>query len=150
MLYFVAAYHLTNVYFAKQVAFERFILLDGGVYTAVFWLGYVALGSVVPLALIYARVAGERAALIASALVVAGGFCWLYVFIVGGQAFPLELFPGATVTSTFFDGAVASYAPSVPELLLGVGGLAAAFLVTIVGVRVLDFMPRDPLTTVAD
>ena len=41
------------MYFAKQIAFERFILLDGGVYPALFWWGYVVAGSLLPLALIY-------------------------------------------------------------------------------------------------
>ena len=31
--------HLTNAYFAQAIGFERFILLDGGVYPLVFWLG---------------------------------------------------------------------------------------------------------------
>jgi molybdopterin-containing oxidoreductase family membrane subunit len=31
VLYFVLVYHLTNLYFAKQVAFERFIIVDGGI-----------------------------------------------------------------------------------------------------------------------
>ena len=52
-------------------------------------------------------------------------------------------FSGPANRSTFFDGQVAPYAPSLPELLLGLGGLGAAFLITTVGVHVLDFMPRD-------
>ena len=28
VLYFLIVYHLTNLYFAKQVAFEKFILID--------------------------------------------------------------------------------------------------------------------------
>ncbi|RPH59240.1 MAG: molybdopterin oxidoreductase, partial [Burkholderiales bacterium] len=144
-LYLVAAHHLTNLYFARQVGFERFILVDGGIYTLLFWGGYVAAGSVLPLILIYGRGLGRpRDALIASALVVAGAFCALYVFIIGGQAWPLDLFPGATTSSTFYDGQIAPYAPSLPEFLLGLGGVAAAFLITTIGVRVLDFLPRDP------
>jgi len=144
-LYLVAAHHLTNLYFARQFDFERFILLDGGVYTLLFWLGYVVAGSVVPLLLIYGGDAAKpRNALIASALVVAGAFCSLYVFIIGGQAWPLDMFPGADTSSTFYDGRIAPYAPSLPEFLLGVGGLAVAFLITAVGVHVLDFLPRDP------
>jgi molybdopterin-containing oxidoreductase family membrane subunit len=67
----------------------------------------------------------------------------LYVFIIGGQAFPLEIFPGYEVTSSFRDGQIASYAPSLPEVLLGLGGVAAAFLIALVGVQVFDFMPED-------
>jgi molybdopterin-containing oxidoreductase family membrane subunit len=143
VLYFVVVYHLTNLYFAKQTAFERFILLDGGVYPWLFWVGYVLVGSVAPLALVWRAGVTPRAALAAAALVVVGAFAQLYVFIIGGQAFPLEIFPGYEVTSTFRDGQIAAYAPSLPEVLLGLGGVAAAFLIALVGVQVLDFMPDE-------
>ena len=35
--------------------------------------------------------------------------------------------------------------PSVPEIVLGIGGLAVAFMITVVGVRVLRFLPQDDL-----
>ncbi len=79
----------------------------------------------------------------ASLLVVVGAFAWLYVFIIGGQAWPLDIFPGYAASSSFADGAIGHYAPSLPELLLGLGGAGAAFLVTIIGVRVLPFMTQD-------
>ncbi len=146
-LYLVAVHHLTNVYFTRQHGFEAFILLghDGGATFAwLFWAGFVVAGSLVPLALLFhPRFAGEAGVLSASALVIAGAFAWLFVFIIGGQAFPLEIFPGHVERSSFGDGSVAHYRPSWPEGLLGLGGLGAAFLVTIVGVRVLDFLPRD-------
>src|SRR5512133_2744245 len=52
-LYMVATYHMTNLYFAHQTGFERFILLDGGVYPNLFWWGYVVLGNLLPLLLIF-------------------------------------------------------------------------------------------------
>jgi len=143
-LYLVAAQHLTNLYFARQAGFELFLLRDGGVLTLLFWGGYVVAGSLLPLLLVFhPRLAGERAVLAASALVVAGAFAWLYVFIVGAQVFPLDIFPGYTASSSFGDGAIAHYVPSWPELLLGLGGVGAAFVLTTVGVHVLDFMPRE-------
>ncbi|MGE5336646.1 MAG: NrfD/PsrC family molybdoenzyme membrane anchor subunit [Gemmatimonadota bacterium] len=142
VLYLTAVYHMTNLYFAKQTAFEHFILLGGGVYTQLFWGGYVLVGSVLPLVLLWRPGAQtRRAAVTAAALVIVGAFAQLYVFIIGGQAFPLEIFPGFDVTSSFRDGQIAAYAPSVPEILLGIGGVAAAYLITLVGVQVLDFMP---------
>ena len=143
-LYLVAVYHLTNLYFARQGAFEAFILRDGGIYPQLFWLGYVLLGALLPLALLFhPKSTGARWTFAASVLVVLGAFAWLYVFIIGGQAFPLEIFPGSVVSSSFGDGAVAAYSPSLPELLLGIGGLGAAYLITVVGIRALDFMPQD-------
>jgi molybdopterin-containing oxidoreductase family membrane subunit len=143
-LYMVATYHLTNLYFAHQTDFERFILLDGGVYPSLFWWGYILVGNVLPLALIYVPGLGKSTCVwIASLLVVAGAFALLYVFIIGGQAFPLSIFPGYEVSSSFGDGQIAAYNPSIYEFLLGFGGLAIAFIITTVSVRVLNFMPQD-------
>ena len=146
-LYMVAMQHLNAVYFARQQAFEAFILLGaqgGAVYAWLFWAGFVLAGSLLPLLLLFhPKLASARCTLAASLLVALGAFAWLFVFIIGGQAFPMEIFPGFVERSSFGDGAVASYAPSLPEFLLGVGGLATAFVVTLAGVRALDFMPRD-------
>ena len=144
VLYFVAVYHLTNAYFARQGAFERFILRDGGVYPVLFWGGYVIAGTVAPLALLWhPRGARTGATLTAALLVIAGAFALLYVFIIGGQAFPLDIFPGWRATSAFGDGAIGTYAPSLPELALGAGGVGIAFLVALAGLHNLPFAPRD-------
>ena len=143
-LYLVAAYHMTNLYFAKQTAFEMFILRDGGIYPMLFWGGYVLLGSLLPLALVYMpNLGGTKSVVTASALVVIGSFAFLYVFIIGGQAFPLSIFPGYEVSSSFGDGAYGEYVPSLPEALLGFGGLAIAYLITLIGSRVFKTIPHD-------
>ena len=147
--YLVVVYHLTNLYFARQVAFEAFILRDGGIYPVLLWLGFGVVGTLLPMLLLFHPKCGsDRDIVVAAGFVLAGAFAWLYVFIVGGQAFPLDVFPGHEVTSRFGDGAVADYRPSWPELLLGVGGVGAAFLITVVGVRAFDFMPQDDLPAV--
>ena len=143
-LYLVVAYHMTNLYFAHQSGFERFILADGGIYPQLFWWGYGVLGNVLPLVLIFHPGLGKtRSVISASLMVILGGFALLYVFIIGGQAYPLSMFPGYEVSSSFGDGQIGQYHPSLPEFLLGFGGLAIAFLITIVSVQVLDFMPHD-------
>ncbi len=146
-LYLVAVLHMTHWYETRRGGFEAFLLLGqggGARYAALFWLGYVLLGSVAPMVLVFhPRLRGGRGALAASALVVLGAFAWLFAFIVGGQAWPLEIFPGRAVSSSFGDGAVAAYAPSLPELLLGLGGVGAAFLITVAGLRLFDMAPHD-------
>jgi molybdopterin-containing oxidoreductase family membrane subunit len=68
----------------------------------------------------------------------------MYVIIIGGQAFPMEMFPGKEVIdSTFYDGGVASYTPTLPEVALGIGGIAVTLLMTTVGVRMLRFLPES-------
>lgn len=146
-LYLVAVQHMTHLYEARRGGFEAFLLLGRGggqPYATAFWLGYVALGSVLPMLLVFhPRLGRARCVTAAAALVVLGGFAWLFAFIVGGQAFPLEILPGYELRSSFGDGQVARYVPSLPEWLLGLGGLGAAFLVTLVGLRLFDMMPRD-------
>ena len=143
VLYFVIVYHLTNLYITQHHGVERFILMDGGIYTQLFWIVQIGLGSLVPLALLYHPSTGKSRGWIgiASLLVIIGGLAQMYVIIIGGQAYPMELFPGKEVSSSFFDGVIASYTPSLPEFILGLSGIAVALAATVVGVRVLRFMP---------
>ena len=142
-LYFVLVYHLTNLYFAKHYDFEHFILFEGGIYSSLFWFGQILLGSVLPLVLLlHPRIGQMRRRTVAgAALVVAGGFAQLYVTIIGGQAFPLVLFPGRQVRSSFYDGVINSYSPSLPEWLLGFGGLAIAGLIVMLALKVIGLLP---------
>ena len=145
VMYFTAVYHLTNIYFASRYDFERFVLIDGGVYTALFWLGQVLVGGALPLVLLFHPVwsRSRRVVAAAAACVVAGGLAQLYVIIVGGQAYPLVIFPGKVVASSAFDGVVAAYAPSLPEVALGAGGVALALAITAVALKVLPLLPRS-------
>ena len=76
-------------------------------------------------------------------LVIVGGLAQVYVIIVGGQAFPLVLFPGMEVSSSFFDGVVTGYKPSLPETLLGIGGFAIAGVLLMAGIRAMRILPED-------
>ncbi|MBK9443236.1 MAG: polysulfide reductase NrfD [Comamonadaceae bacterium] len=144
-LYFVTIYYLTNLYFTRHHAFDHFILLSGSVYTYLFWLGPVTLGGVLPLALLlHPRIGQMRRRIVACAsLVVAGGFAQMYVTIIGGQAFPLVLFPGKEVSSSFSDGVINSYSPTLPEWLLGFGGIAIVGIIVLLSLKVLGFLPAD-------
>jgi molybdopterin-containing oxidoreductase family membrane subunit len=118
-----------------------------------FWIGQILLGSVVPLLICLHSVLGRSRALVvlACVLVVLGGLAQMYVTIIGGQAYPMPLLAGKEViASSFFDGVVAPYRPSAPELLLGVGGVAIALLMVVLGVRVLPFLPQSLADAVAD
>jgi molybdopterin-containing oxidoreductase family membrane subunit len=142
-LYFLLVYHLTNLYFAKHQAFELFLLVEGGIYTGMFWLGQVLFGGIAPMVLLmHPRIGQLRARFALSAgLVVLGGFFQMYVTIIGGQAFPIVLFPGREVSSSFYDGVVHSYAPTWPEWMLGFAGLAITALIVTLALRVLCFLP---------
>ena len=147
VFYFVLAYHLTNLYITESHGIEYFVLVNGGIFTVTFWVGQILIGSILPLLNIYVFEFGKTTVgiVVSSFLVILGGFAQLFVVIIGGQSYPLEIFPGMTVTdSAFFDAATKHiYEPSLWELLLGLGGVAFAIFITILAMRILQFLPNS-------
>ncbi len=145
VLYFTAVQHLTNLYTAERLAVEKFLLVDGGIYPVLFWLFQVVIGGLVPIfILLHPAVKPDPSRiLLASILIIIGGMAQIYVIVVGGQAFPQEIFPGFKATSSFFDGQINSYTPSLFELLLGIGGVALALAITLLGTRILRILPTN-------
>lgn len=156
IFYFTLVYHLTNLYGTENHEYEAFILTSGGIYTLTFWVGWVLMGCLLPLGILYHPALGKSRNAIAAAatMVILGGWSAIYVIIIGGQAFPMAMFPGKTIISSgFYDGvngAIASYSPSLPEMLLGIGGIALTLLMTIVAIRMLKFLPESLADEVVD
>ncbi len=148
VLYLTAVQHLTNLYAAEHAGIEKFILMSGGIYTVLFWIGQVVLGGIVPLALTLGPkgLQSRRSVVLASSLVIIGAFSQIYVIVIGGQAFPIDIFPGYQANSTFFDGQIANYKPSAVELGLGGGGIALTLVITGFVAVVLRILP----TTLSD
>jgi len=145
VLYFIAVYHLTNLYITEHHGVEKFILLEGGQFTKVFWIGQIILGGLLPLALIYAPGVRDNRKILSviCTLIIIGGLSTMYTVIIGGQAYPLEIFPGYEVSSTFFDGVVNNYSPSMYEVALGLGGVAVSLVIVAFLVKVLPFLPTN-------
>jgi molybdopterin-containing oxidoreductase family membrane subunit len=150
VMYFVAIYHLGNLYLAENSGVENFILVDGGIYTQLFWYGQIILGGLVPLALLYSPATkGNRTMLgLASVLIIIGGLIQLYVIIVGGQAYPMELFPGKEILEGY--GGIATYTPTLMELMLGLGGIAITLIVITYLIKFLPFLPESLADEVID
>jgi molybdopterin-containing oxidoreductase family membrane subunit len=144
-LYFTALLHLTNLYMANRWGIEHFLLVSGGEITTLFWVGQVLLGAVLPMILLFhPRTVRRRGAVaLACALVLIGGLAQMYVTIVGGQAYPLELFPGMEESSAFYDGVVHPYTPSLPEVLLSLGGLALPAVMIVIAIKFLPVLPAS-------
>ena len=142
-LYMVVVHHLTGLYQAERRDVEGFFLFSGNIYSLLLLVGFGLIGSVVPLVLLFSPIGVGRAwpLGLASSLILAGGMMFMYSTVIGGEVFPLEIFPGKLVSSTAFDGVVAPYHPSFVELLLGLGGFAIAGLVVCMGTWVLPLLP---------
>jgi len=151
VLYFAMVYHLANLYATQHHGVESFILMNGGIYTKMFWIGQVLIGGIIPLFLIYSPAFSKSRFTIAAAsfLVLLGGFFQVYVIVIGGQAYPMTLFPGKEVVeSSFFDGVVSSYMPTMAEAVLGMGGIVIAMTIVAIAARMLPMLPdhlEDPI-----
>jgi Ni/Fe-hydrogenase subunit HybB-like protein len=147
VLFFTAVLFLTKLYSSARRDVVLFLLFDGGVYPLVFWLGQILVGSLVPLAILAYPSPGPKgpvAIMAASYLFLIGGLCQMYVMIIGGQAWPLDMFPGLQASSSFYDGEIAGYVPSLPESLLGVSGISLAMLLVTLALRLMPFLPVGP------
>lgn len=145
VLYFALAYHITNLYATEHHGIQAFILADGGIYTQLFWIGQILIGGILPLMLIYCPRPSKSRFMIglASVLVILGGLAQMYVLIIGGQAYPMTLVPGYEASSTFFDGVVAEYSPSIWEFLLGIGGVALALTIVTFALKIFRLIPEN-------
>ena len=140
-LYFILALHLTNLYAANGRSLEDFVLVSGGIYPLLFWVGTVLLSSLIPLWLLFSNARFVMRLVLAPVLVVIGGMMNIYTIVIGGQAVPMSILPGYTLQSSFGDGQIATYSPTVPEFLLGMGGVSLALIMVLAGVSVLKFLP---------
>ncbi|MBF0356768.1 MAG: polysulfide reductase NrfD [Alphaproteobacteria bacterium] len=140
--YLALLQHVTAAYWAGRGEVVDFLLFGSGFYSFHFWGVQMGIGTIFPLMLtLVPRMRSHGTLAFASFLVVIGGLAQVFIIIIGGQAWPLTLFPGYEVESSFFDGVVHGYSPSLPEILLGLGGFALALLIVALGTAILRFLP---------
>lgn len=145
VFYITILSHLTSLYVTKNHDFEFFLLFSDNIYTLLFWVCQIGVGTILPLLILYNKKLSTSSlgVLLASLLVIFGGFTMLYIIIISGQAYPLDLFPGYTETSSFYDGAIATYTPSIYEIMLGLGGVGISAAIYIFAIMILDFTPKN-------
>jgi len=146
VMYFVLVYHLTNLYATEHHNVEKFILAGDTEFTKIFWIFQILLGGIVPLVIFYTKLGNSRKILgLGTLLVLIGGIAQLYVIVIGGQSYPLEMFPGMEIVNSSFGDANTyhPYLPSMAETLLGISGIAVAILIVVLGSKVLAFMPAS-------
>ena len=147
VLFFELARHLTNLYATEHHGVESYILSDGP-FSNLFWYGQIIMGSLIPMFLVWCRfLKNNRTALVTAAiLAIIGGFVQIYVILIGGQSYPLVLFPNSETSSTFADGVYNAYSATMPEYLLGIGGIGLALCMLVIGMKIFRLLP----TTLAD
>lgn len=152
VMFFELVRHLTNLYATEHHGVEAYILAGDNKFSSLFWWGQIVVGSLIPLFLVWCRyLKNNRTALVSAAVfAIVGGLIQIYVILIGGQSFPLVLFPNAEVSSSFNDGVNNAYTATFPEYMLGIGGFALAIALVIVGIKVLRLLPTSLADSIAD
>ncbi len=141
--YFTVVWWLTDLYAAEHRPVVQYLFFSGNVYSWLYWLGFIGVGTILPMLMVFSGSArtSMKPVIFASILTIIGGISLMYFVIIGGQSYPLVLFPGKEVKSSFLDGVVANYAPTMPEILLGIGGVAMGVAITLLAAKVLRILP---------
>jgi len=123
VLYFLFIENVTRSYAPRNYEAASFLLLHGGKYTAMFWIGLILCGLVIPAAVVFNPSTGKsiKWLLGASVLQLAGVLFERYIIVIPAQVMPLELFPDKEITSVFLDGAYANYSISPVEYAYSLG-----------------------------
>lgn len=142
--YFVFIENVTRAYIPEYYEAQKFLLLDGGKYPVIFWLGLVGCGIVFPFIILLLPGTGKSIPWIMGAcvLVVAGVLAERYIIVIPGQVLPLDIFPGMEITSDFQDGIIAEYCISFVEALQAVGITAFIFLLYTLGLKFFELLPE--------
>ncbi len=137
-------YHLANWFLLDSMAFEAFILTGDNVYSQLIWGLQLGLGTIVPLVLLGVGRSAVKKPLVvlASLLFILGGIAQVYVLVIGGQAYPMQLLEGYQVISPNY-ASIASYTPSHWEIMLGSGGFAIALIITLFGLYLFRLLPES-------
>lgn len=142
VLYFSIVENLTRLYSPSSYYSTYFILFSLNEYSLLFWVGFIFIGCIIPLFLLFSKTSIFKV-ILASGLVLIGVFCERYLFIFPGQVYPMELFPGKHITSLFMDGAFDFYCVSFPEFIQAISVFSIIGILYILGLKILPLLPRE-------
>jgi molybdopterin-containing oxidoreductase family membrane subunit len=145
VLYFILVENLTRLYSPGSYESCATILFGGNIYTWVFWIGLIVVGSIIPAIILFNPSTKNSVGWIvfASCLVIFGVLCERFIIVLPGQVLPLDLLPGREITSPFMDGAMASYWLSLPEIAQALGVIAIVGLLYVLGLKILALLPKE-------
>lgn len=142
VLYFTIVENLTRLYSPSSYYPTYFMLFSLNEFSLFFWLGFIFIGCIIPLFLLFSKSSIFKV-ILASFLVVIGVFWERYIILFPAQVYPLELFPGKHITSPFMDGAFDFYCISFPEFIQAISVFSIIGILYLLGLKVLPLLPRE-------
>jgi molybdopterin-containing oxidoreductase family membrane subunit len=144
MLYVITLENLTRAY-SPELRHAMQLLMFTSPFSLVFWGGLVAMGMIIPLAiLLYPRTGNSVPwVTLASVMVVLGVLAERYIIVVPGLVLPQSLFPGKEVSSAALDGMITMYSIRPVEIGIIVGVLSFVGLAYAIGLKVFELLPVE-------
>lgn len=144
MLYVITLENLTRAY-SPELRHAMQLLMFTSPFSLVFWGGLVAMGMIIPLAiLLYPRTGNSVPwVTLASVMVVLGVLAERYIIVVPGLVLPQSLFPGKEVSSAALDGMITMYSIRPVEIGVMVGVLSFIGLAYAIGLKVFELLPVE-------
>jgi molybdopterin-containing oxidoreductase family membrane subunit len=152
----LAIFILVVVYFLfVENAFKAYLVAErhaawffmaGGSHSAVFWVGLIGLGIVVPAVILFGPAKNSIKMInVAAVLHVIGVLCERYIIVIPGQLLPPAILPNMSVESVALDGAVVTYSISFLEVIQALGIAAIVALAFVLGLRIFAMAPTKAL-----
>ena len=150
VVYFIFIENSFRAYQAEAREAEWYFLL-GGFHSAVFWLGLVIMGLVLPLIIVFNPATGKCVKWInaAATMQVLGVLCERYVIVIPGQTHAADLLPGMTVSSAALDGVNVPYNISFLEIVQALGIASIVLLAFVIGIRLFAMVPTHAMIETA-
>ncbi|MEG3640780.1 NrfD/PsrC family molybdoenzyme membrane anchor subunit [Magnetococcus sp. PR-3] len=142
VFYLMAVEKFTKSYSPSFYEVETWLLT--GPWAWLYWGGIVIIGLLTPLYILSHKTWGSdiNGIMVAAIAAIIGEVSFVAHTLLAGQTYPFNPFPGYEVSSSFQDGSVGNYVPAMPELLLGLGGVAVAGLIYVLGIKFFRLLPK--------
>ena len=146
VVYFLFTENAYRIYLASSREMALYFLF-GGLHSAVFWVGLIGLGIVIPGIILFNPGTKNSIKMInvAAVLHVVGVLCERYIIVIPGQTHPAEILPNMSVESVARYGEELTYSISSLEALQALGIAAIVSIAFILGLKWFAMMPTQAL-----
>ena len=146
VFYFLLTENLYRLYLAGSREAQWYFLF-GGAHSAVFWVGLIFIGLVIPGVILFNPATKNSIKMInvAAVLHTAGVLCERYIIVIPGQTRPAEILPNMHVEAAARYGNAVGYSISLLEAIQALGIAAIVTLAFILGLKVFAMLPTKAL-----
>lgn len=144
VLYFILVENAYRLYIPESREAAWYFLFSG-VHSAVFWVGMVIIGCIIPTVVLLNPKTGNSIPWItfSSVLAVFGVLCERYLIVIPGQTHPPDLFPNMEITNSMLNEGIVNYSISFHEVIQALGIIGIIGFLFVLGLRLFRLLPTE-------